>query len=219
LKSIEQHRPEITVSSSVRRGRPRGFVADLALEAAMRVFWAKGYDGTTMLDLQRAMGLNRPSLYAAFGNKESLFRLALNRYSEGPLAYFRTALEEPTVRRAIVALVNKTVEFLSTPGNPRACLTLTGALATSDEGEGARKALIELRRTGEAAIRVRLQKGRRDGDFPDDWDPADFAGYSSAVLTGLAIQAANGATRTELCRIAHVALRCMLDAVPDGPSA
>jgi AcrR family transcriptional regulator len=214
MKSIESSQIAIRC---VRKGRPREFDADLALEAAMRVFWAQGYDGTTLLDLQRAMKINRPSLYAAFGNKESLFRLVLKRYSEGPLAYLRTALEAPTVRSAITQLIHKTVEFLTMPGNPPACLTLTGALATGREGEGSRKALIELRRRGEAAIRVRLQAGCREGDFPDDQDPAEFASYISMLLTGLGIQAANGATPSELRQLAQLALGCMLSALPRGP--
>ncbi len=85
-------------------GRPREFDIDQALDAALNVFWRKGYEGATLPDLTRAMGINRPSLYAAFGNKETLFRKSVERYVEGPAAHIVEALEEPTARRGGAAL-------------------------------------------------------------------------------------------------------------------
>ena len=85
----------------IQRGRPRAFDLDAALERAMHVFWAKGYEGAALSDLTRAMRINRPSLYAAFGNKEQLFRKVLDRYASGPLAYFEKALEAPGARDVI----------------------------------------------------------------------------------------------------------------------
>src|SRR5207249_2480008 len=84
--------------TTARRGRPRTFDPNLALDRALEVFWRKGYEGASLSDLTKATGINRPSLYAAFGNKENLFRLALDRYIAGPIAYFREALAEPTAR-------------------------------------------------------------------------------------------------------------------------
>ena len=81
-----------------QRGRPRAFDPDAALERAMHVFWSKGYEGASLSDLTRAMRINRPSLYAAFGNKEQLFGKVLDRYVDGPLAYFGKALAAPSVR-------------------------------------------------------------------------------------------------------------------------
>src|SRR5438067_5604399 len=112
-------------------GRPRSFDIDKALDRALQVFWHKGYEGTTLSDLTQAMGINRPSLYAAFGNKEALFRKALDRYGEGPAAYVRAALEEPTARAVAERLLLGTVEGLTDPGHPTGCLMVQGALSCS----------------------------------------------------------------------------------------
>ena len=101
----------LTPSASV--GRPRAFDTDAALEKAMMVFWHKGYDGASLTDLTDAMGINRPSLYAAYGNKEQLFRKALDRYGEGPASYFAEALEEPTARKVIEKLLRETTDALA----------------------------------------------------------------------------------------------------------
>src|ERR1700692_3078296 len=87
-----------------KMGRPLGFAENEALEAAMRVFWEKGFEGSTLSDLTEAMGINRSSMYATFGDKEALFRLAMARYAEGPAAYVREALEQPTVRAVVEGL-------------------------------------------------------------------------------------------------------------------
>src|SRR5215211_3297202 len=116
------------------RGRPREFNADQALDKALKVFWKKGYEGASLPELTRAMGINRPSLYAAFGNKEGLFRKALDRYAEGPAAYVGEALAEPTARGVAERLLRGAAELLAGPRSPRGCLLVQGALAC---GEGA----------------------------------------------------------------------------------
>src|SRR5207237_3295974 len=98
-------------------GRPRAFDVDEALDQALRVFWRKGYEGASLPDLTKAMGINRPSLYAAFGNKESLFRKALERYVEGPAAYVRRALTEPTARAVAKRLLSGAIDLLTDPRN------------------------------------------------------------------------------------------------------
>src|SRR5579872_4150278 len=115
-------------SQQRKMGRPREFSEADALDAAMRVFWSKGYEGTSLDDLTRAMGINRSSLYASFGDKEKLFNRVIARYSEGPLAFIREALQQPTARAVIEALLRFTVAFLGDPTHPRGCLSLQGGL-------------------------------------------------------------------------------------------
>src|SRR5260370_23346247 len=108
-------------------GRPRAFDIDKALDRALRMFWEKGYEGTSLADLTEAMGINRPSLYAAFGNKEALFRKALDRYTSGPAAYVSEALDKPTARGVVERLLGGAADLLTNPRNPRGCLMVHGA--------------------------------------------------------------------------------------------
>ena len=188
-------------------GRPRGFDEDAALEAAMRVFWEKSYEGATIADLTEAMGINRSSMYAAFGDKEAVFHRVMERYREGRMTFIRQALAQPSLREVIARLILGTAEFLSTPGNPRGCLLIHGALACSTDTEPVKQMMIEWRKSGEAALKTRLQQAKSEGELPREIQPADFARYLSSVMAGLGIQAANGATKAELRRVAEIALR------------
>ncbi len=153
----------------------------------MRVFWAKSYEGATMADLTEAMGINRSSMYAAFGDKESLFRRVIERYRMGPMAYIKNALELPTLREVVIALLNGTVDFLGTPSNPKGCLSIQGALACGTDAEPAKNAMIEWRKQGEAAVRKRVQQAQRDGDLDAALNPGDFARYLSMLMYGLGV--------------------------------
>jgi AcrR family transcriptional regulator len=196
-------------AAEVRIGRPRGFDEDAALEAAMRVFWEKSYEGATMADLTEAMGINRSSIYAAFGDKESIFHRAIERYQEGPKTYMRQALARPSLREVVAGLIQGTAEFLSTRGNPPGCLLIQGALACGTNAELVKQAMIGWRKNGEAVMRKRLQQAQSEGELPAEIQPADFARYLSSIMAGLGIQAANCATRAELRGVAAIALRCL----------
>src|SRR5438046_2265573 len=130
------------ISDTMPRGRPRTFDVDKALDRALRVFWRKGYEGTSLLDLTRAMRINRPSLYAAFGNKEALFRKVIERYVEGPAAYVREALNEPTARAVAERLLSGAIDLLTDPRNPRGCLMVQGALACGEAADSVRRELV-----------------------------------------------------------------------------
>ena len=190
-----------------KTGRPIGFDRDAALEAAMLLFWERGYEGTSMADLTQAMSLNPSSIYAAFGDKHALFSAAVRRYMEIRAQYATKALEEPTLKRVIRALFDNTVAFLTTPGHPPTCMTLAGAAGCSLEAKPARDLMREIRKQNQIAIRERLLKARRSGELPKDINADDYARYLSSIIAGLSIQAANGATKQELKRTAQMALR------------
>ncbi len=188
-------------------GRPRGFDADEALEQAMRVFWEQGYEGASLTDLTNAMGITRTSMYAAFGNKEDLFRKALERYTEGPASYGARALREPTARQVATAFLNGSVRTTTRPGCPTGCLGVQGSLAAGDPGSHARDALIAWRNEHTSLLRDRFRRAVDEGDLPPDTDPELLARYLMTVANGIAVQAASGATRDDLQRVADMALR------------
>jgi AcrR family transcriptional regulator len=192
-----------------KTGRPIGFDKDAALEAAMLLFWERGYEGTSMADLTQAMGLNPSSIYAAFGDKNALFQLAANRYMGIRAQYAVKALEEATLEKFIRALFDSTIAFLTKPGHPPTCMTLAGAVGCSVDAKPARDLMTEIRRQNQAAIKERLLKARKSGELPKEINVDDYTRYLSTILAGLSIQAANGSTKAELRRTAKMALRHM----------
>src|SRR5438045_699263 len=195
------------MQSSPGKGRPRSFDTEKALDRALQVFWRKGYEGASLSDLTQAMGINRPSLYAAFGDKEMLFRKALDRYASGPAAYVSEALKESTARAAIERLLREAADSLTNPHNPPGCLMVQGALACGDGTKSVRQELILRRKQGEAAIRRRLQRAKSEGDLPRDSNPADLARFIMTVIHGMSVRATSGASRAELQRVVQTALR------------
>ena len=198
---------KVAKSKTVAIGRPRAFDVDQALDRALDVFWRKGYEGATLCDLTSAMGINPPSLYAAFGNKEGLFRKALDRYGEIRTCYWAEALEAPTARGVAEALLRGTAKFLTDPCHPKGCLAVQGALACGADADCIRKELETRRAGNQAQIRDRLKRAKKDGDLSADADPAALARYLATVIEGMAVQAASGASRKELERVAETALR------------
>ncbi len=190
-----------------KTGRPIGFDKDAALEAAMLLFWERGYEGTSIADLAHAMGLNPSSIYAAFGDKHTLFSLAVERYMKIRAQYATKALEAPTLKRVIRALFDNTIAFLTTPGHPPTCMTLAGAVGCSVDAKPARDLMTEIRKQNQVALRKRLLKARESGELPKSINLDDYTRYLSTIIAGLSIQAANGSTKEELKRTAKMALR------------
>ena len=175
----------------------------------MHVFWEKSYEGATLSNLTDAMGISRSSMYAVFGDKEQLFRRAMDRYREGRMTHIQAALAKPTLREVVSSLLYGTVDFLSQPDHPRGCLSIQGGLACSEDAEPVKQAMIVLRKGGEDALRKRMSEAQKSGELPDDTNPSDFARFLSTVIAGLGVQAANGATHVEMKRIADLVLRAV----------
>jgi AcrR family transcriptional regulator len=195
------------ITDNPKMGRPRGFDSTAALDAAMRIFWEKGYEGATLNNLTDAMRINRSSMWAAFGNKEELFKQAFERYIHTYQTYIREALAKPTIREVIESALRGTVDFLSTPGNPKGCLSVHGALAVGDDADPVKQWLIEGRKSGELKARKRFEEAKRSGDLSKDADPAAMSRYVATLIQGLGVQAASGATRAELTKTVDIALR------------
>ena len=173
----------------------------------MLVFWEHGYEGASLSQLEAAMGITRTSMYAAFGNKEELFRKALERYDAGPAAYVARALGQETAREVATAFLAGAVGATTRPGGPSGCLGVQGALATGDAGQAARDTLVAWRENGCALLRERFQRAVDEGDLPPDADAGRLARYVMTVSNGIAVQAAGGAARSELQEVADLALR------------
>jgi AcrR family transcriptional regulator len=188
-------------------GRPKEFDPDQALAAALDVFRRQGFEGASLTALTKAMGITRPSLYAAFGNKEELFKNALDRYRSDCTVFRGEALAEPTSRRVVERLLQSAADAQTDKSHPPGCLVTTGALVCSEEGEPIRRVLAALRGDAQAALQSRLEQARAAGDLAADADPAALASYVMAVIQGMAVLAASGADRAALHGVVQVALR------------
>jgi AcrR family transcriptional regulator len=188
------------------RGRPREFELDAALDRAIDVFWRQGYEGTTLDDITNAMKISRPSLYAAFGNKEETFKRAVERYAVVDMAYIDDAIAEPTARLVAEHYLRSNVRAITQPGKPAGCLSIQGGLSGSPEHHRVVLFLSESRRAGEARFAARFQQAMDDGDLPVSEQADDLAKYLATVTAGLAVQAASGVSRPELQSVAQRAL-------------
>jgi AcrR family transcriptional regulator len=194
------------VSQNKTAGRPREFDLDQALDAAIEVFWRRGFEGASLTDLTAAMELSRPSVYAAFGNKETLFRKALARYAETRTAAMSAALQAPHAKDAVERFLREFVASATDPATPPGCLTVQGGVAPDASGPAIHAALAKVRQDGHAALTLRLQQAIDEQDLPSDCDPADLALYVTTLTQGIAVQAASGTTRPQLARIVDRAL-------------
>ncbi len=187
-------------------GRHREFDVDKALDAALRVFWRKGYEGASYADLTAATGVERPALYSAFGNKEALFRRALERYYDRYLDYIPAALALPTAREVAAHILYNAADLNTRYPDHTGCLGIGGVLAGSDDAEPVRQALIAARAAGEAQLRERFERAQAEGDLAKTAKPAALAAFVMAVLHGMAVQAKAGFSRETLEAVVDQAL-------------
>lgn len=187
-------------------GRHREYDVEKVLDAALCVFWRKGYEGASYADLTEAAGVERPALYSAFGNKEALFRRVLERYHERYMTHIPEALALPTSREVAAHMLYQSVEVNTRFPDRTGCLGVNGALAGSDESEPVRQALVDFRALGEKQLRERFERAQAEGDLPASAKPEALAAFVMALLHGMAVQAKAGFSREMLNAVVEQAL-------------
>jgi AcrR family transcriptional regulator len=187
-------------------GRPRTFCTEKALDSAMQVFWRKGYEGASMVDLTSAMGINSPSLYAAYGNKEGLFRAVLERYEARRDQFMQEVFAAPTAREVARLFLHGVADFAADTGgqNPPGCLLLQSGMTCGDSAIP--DELARSRAMKEKALCDRFSRAQADGDLPESADPSALARYIMAISNGMCVQAASGASAQELHAVADLGL-------------
>jgi len=192
------------------KGRPRGFSREKALLRALDVFWRRGYEPASISELCKAMEINAPSLYSAFGNKAKLFLEALNFYEneywKAPYERFKA---EPDVYRAVDVFFRESAHILLSPDSPCGCMLVLAAINISDDAKDIVEAVRELRFTAKKLFTDRLIRGIEDGQLPDGTDVAALAGALNAMLEGLSIQARDGLSPSQLEDMASHAVRLL----------
>lgn len=170
----------------------------------MRIFWRKGYVATTVSDLTTAMGINRPSFYAAFESKEAIFRTLLNRYFAGPSRFVIEAPDQPTARACVEYLLRGVVNLLTNPGTPSTCLWVHCALSCGDDP--LRGEFAEQRAAGQANLSGRFRRAVVEGDLPEGTDADALAQFVQSINFGLIVQASMGGTRKQLLSVVETLL-------------
>jgi AcrR family transcriptional regulator len=198
---------ESSLTVCAPKGRPREFDVDQALTAALRVFWRRGYEGASMAELTAEMGIAKPSLYAAFGNKEELFKKALDLYEREKMTFMGDALKEPTSRRMAERLLSGALAMQTSTCDPKGCLGVISAVACGQDASPIRECVLERQKSSRNALIARLQEYQAEGDLPADIDPEALARYMTAVLQGLSVQAGAGASVEELQSLVDMAMR------------
>lgn len=193
-------------SLSPIKGRPREFDLDEALSAALRVFWRNGYEAASMTELTAAMGITKPSLYAAFGNKEALFHKALDLYEREKLAYMTSALEAPTARGVAERLLRGALAMQTSTCDPKGCLGVISVAACGIEAESIKAEVMKRRASSEAAIIQRFERAIADGDVPEGLSAPALVRFLIALMQGIALQGGSGATCGELEQLVDTSL-------------
>jgi len=193
--------------SNKLRGRPRVFDMDEALDKALEIFWKRGYEGASIAELTETLGINKPSLYAAFGNKEELFNKTLSRYVAGPVAFIQEAINQPTAYEVAQSFLTKAVKFFTDTKHPKGCLIVQAALSVSADSLLVQDLLTKYRYSYEQQLAKRFEKAKEEGDLPTDANAETLAKFLSTLHQGMSVQVTSGASKEELMQIVEFALK------------
>ncbi|MFI6506386.1 TetR/AcrR family transcriptional regulator [Streptosporangium sp. NPDC050855] len=206
-------------TTGAARGRPRTFDREAALAVAVRLFWERGYEATSVGELSEAMGIRPGSLYAAFGDKRSLFREVVRTYGRSPVgAFVGVALEEePTTYGAFARVLREAAATYPDPSHPAGCLTISAATNVTPQDADVEAFLRDLRNANLSVFEARLRTAQREGELPADASPRALAGYFAAVVQGMSQRARDGAGAAELAEVAELALSAWPGREPGPP--
>jgi AcrR family transcriptional regulator len=200
-------RKYMTTEIKKMRGRPRVFDMEEALDKALQIFWKRGYEGASIAELTETLGINKPSLYAAFGNKEELFKKSLSRYVAGPVAFIQEVVTQPTAFDVAQSFLTKAVEFFTDTKHPKGCLIVQAALSDSVDSILVKDLLIKYRYSYEHQLAKRFEKAKEEGDLPNDANAETLAKFLSTLHQGMSVQVTSGASKGELIEIVEFALK------------
>jgi AcrR family transcriptional regulator len=191
-------------------GRPRSFDKDEALKKAMHVFWEKGYEGTTMADLIESIGMKAPSIYAAFGNKDAIFKEVVQCYLpivvEGQLGALNSSSE---IYKAVENTLKACVSLYTCEDNPHTCLIMTAAINTAPEHSEHIETLRRLKEKYKSAWEKRFKQAKLDRQLSDEVNPSELAEYFTTLIQGMTIKAKDGASRDTLISVTNIALKTL----------
>jgi len=188
-------------------GRPKAFDPEQALDAALRVFWEKGYEGTSLADLTAAMGINKPSLYATFGDKAALFRKVVDHYMRQQSGLWNDAFHLPTAKGSIARILASVADALTNGKNPHGCLLVQAALSCGKDADCIKEELATKRAESGTLMRTRLLRAQAEGEIPRNVDVAALSRFFSTILRGMSVEASGGATRAQLQTVIDLAMK------------
>lgn len=183
------------------RGRPRNFNKDEALKMALDLFRRKGFDNTSLDDLTTVLNVKKPSLYAAFGNKEQLFLEVLHAYTSGPTAYFHAVFDEPTTQSLVRTLLVKSIELLFYNESPAGCLVVMSTASVALQKAGIQQKLVAGLQQHQQKLIARFEQAKADGELKPTVDSQRLALYVVTLHKGLSLQAINGSSKQDMLQL------------------
>ncbi|MGI2110031.1 TetR/AcrR family transcriptional regulator [Shewanella frigidimarina] len=200
----------MTITKAACVGRPRGFDIDIALEQALNVFWRNGYEGTSLNELTEAMGIKKPSLYAAFGNKEQLFFKAIDLYENRPDSLFNIAFQHEHIADVIRGLLLGAAAQFTDCSHPQGCALINSTLSCSEASDSIKKTVLARKLKHKQQLADRFEQAQRKGELQDGCEPVVLASLMTTLFQGLSMQASEGASVEELQQVAAMAAEGIL---------